>query len=66
VISGQITEKNDVPLMLFNGKNLAQFVFMFETQSYRETEVRDEGWRQFNWILTLGFVKRIKWLVTRA
>jgi hypothetical protein len=31
-------EKNVLP-MLFYGKNLAQFVFMFETQSYCELEV---------------------------
>jgi hypothetical protein len=31
-------EKN-VPQMLFYGKNLAQFVLMFETQSYCESEV---------------------------
>jgi hypothetical protein len=32
------TEEN-VPPMLFYGKNLAQFVFMLETQSYCESEV---------------------------
>jgi hypothetical protein len=36
------TEKN-IPLMLFYGKNLAQFVLMFETQSYCESEVPNAG-----------------------
>ncbi len=37
-------EKNVPPnVSLFNGKNLAQFVFMFETQSYCESEVPNEG-----------------------
>ncbi len=37
-----LTEKK-VPPMLFYGKNLAQFVFMFETQSYCESEVLNPG-----------------------
>jgi hypothetical protein len=36
------TEKY-VPPMLFYGKNLAQFVFTFETQSYCESEVPNAG-----------------------
>jgi hypothetical protein len=36
------TEKN-MPLMLFYGKNLAQFVLMFETQSYCESEAPNAG-----------------------
>ncbi len=36
------TEKN-VPPMLFYGKNFAQFVFMFETQSYWESKVPNAG-----------------------
>jgi hypothetical protein len=36
------TEKN-VPPMLFYGKNLAQFIIMFETQSYYESEVLNAG-----------------------
>jgi hypothetical protein len=36
------TEKN-VPSMLFYGKILAQFVFMFETQSYCESEIPYAG-----------------------
>jgi hypothetical protein len=35
-------EKN-LPPMLFYGKNLAQLVFMFETQSYCESEVPNPG-----------------------
>jgi hypothetical protein len=68
VNSSKITEKNYMPPMLSYGKNLAQFVLMFETQSYCETEVRNEGIRQFNRIVTKleGFVTRIKWLVTRT
>jgi hypothetical protein len=40
--------------MLFYGKNLAQFVFMFETQSYWESEIPNAG------------VTWIKWLITRT
>ncbi len=54
LIRTTMTQKIDFPKsvakyrwkrMLFFGKNLAQFVFMFETQSYREIEVRNEGSR---------------------
>jgi hypothetical protein len=38
----ELPTKKYVPPMLFYGKNLAQFVFMFERQSYSEKEVRDE------------------------
>jgi hypothetical protein len=34
VTSGQITDKKNFPTMLFYGKNLALFVFMFETQPF--------------------------------
>ncbi len=40
-------EKNK-PLMLFYEKNLAQFVFMFETQSFSESEVPNAGVTFFN------------------
>jgi hypothetical protein len=40
-------EKN-MPLMLFYEKNLAQFVFMFETQSFSESEVPNAGVTFFN------------------
>jgi hypothetical protein len=39
----KLTTEKYVPSMLFYGKNLAQFVFMFEKQSYGESEVRNEG-----------------------
>ncbi len=38
----ELPTKKYVPPMLFYDKNLAQFVFMFERQSYSEKEVRDE------------------------
>ncbi len=59
------TEKN-VPPMLFYGKNLAQFVFMFETQSYCELEVPIAGSHDFNWLSRelSGFVTRIYLMVT--
>jgi hypothetical protein len=34
VTSGQIIEKKNLPPILFYGKNLALFVFMFETQPF--------------------------------
>jgi hypothetical protein len=38
-----LSKKNIMPLMLFYGKNLAQFVFMFETRSYCESGVPTAG-----------------------
>jgi hypothetical protein len=40
------TEKNVLP-MLFYGKNLALFVFMFETQSYCKSKVPNAGFALF-------------------
>jgi hypothetical protein len=39
----KLPKEKNVPQMLFYGKNLAQFVFMFETQSYCESEVPNAG-----------------------
>jgi hypothetical protein len=36
--SGQITEKKNLPPILFYGKNLALFVFMSETQPFRTSQ----------------------------
>jgi hypothetical protein len=39
----KLPTENNKPLMLFYEKNLAQFVLMFETQSYCEPEVPNAG-----------------------
>jgi hypothetical protein len=39
----KLPKKNYVPPMLFYGKNLAQFFFMFGRQTFGEKEVHNEG-----------------------